>query len=35
MITEDHLEQLSLSWFADNGWQTVHDPEQQGASHAA
>ncbi len=24
MITEDQLEQLCLSWFAEGGWQVVH-----------
>ena len=26
-VTEDQLEQLCLSWFADTGWQTAHGPD--------
>ena len=26
MITEDHLEQLCLTWFQDSGWEFRHGP---------
>jgi type I restriction enzyme R subunit len=27
MITEDHLEQLALTWFQDSGWEYVYGPD--------
>lgn len=26
-ITEDHLEQLALTWFQDSGWEYRHGPD--------
>ncbi len=27
MITEDHLEQLALTWFQDAGWEYCYGPD--------
>ena len=27
MITEDHLEQLVLTWFQDSGWEYLYGPD--------
>ena len=27
MITEDHLEQLALTWFQNSGWDYCHGPD--------
>jgi type I restriction enzyme R subunit len=27
MITENHLEQLALTWFQDSGWEYRHGPD--------
>ena len=27
MITEDHLEQLALTWFQDSGWECCYGPD--------
>lgn len=27
MITEDHLEQVALTWFQDSGWEYRHGPD--------
>ena len=26
-ITEDHLEQLALTWFQDSGWEYLYGPD--------
>lgn len=32
MITEDQLEQLTISWFQDTGWGYAHGPQGQEAT---